>query len=431
MHEIMLGKLVDDGVDGVEFQNVADLRDQYESIIITQNINRPYMSVVIGMSDAKQMMERLGSKGLQGEEFVRLSISTPSRPEITFLLQVTFISPVSQGEYSTDTRMELICQTKEKTINDTVTVNKAYLSTISDSVENIFNRNILSNPTYKLFKTEKNKVWVDRNITVHPTVGIEDFIIPGLQPFDAIEWLAKRSFGGSEFPGSYYVFFENSKGYHFANIEQLIKDGKESGPSFIYDPLAASDPAYSKKFFRSIQSLSGMSTPSASQRINDGTFRNSVRTLDLTHQRIVDMHFGMKYSFDKFEHTGAVFNNSSAFYDLLVGEPFEYLMTKDASKPNENFENIVGRRHAYINLLTSFQFMAQVYGDTDLNAGQVVHLDLPETGTDKDKQSSMYNGFYFVTSLQHVMDREKHNTVLMLAKDSLEPPRPREDAVGG
>ena len=134
----------------------------------------------------------------------------------------------------------------------------------------------------------------------------------------------------------------------------------------------------------------------------------------------------MSKSFSKFEHTGSVFNNSSEFFNHLAGESFEYLLTKDISKLDANLDNIIGKRLAYVNLMTSFKLIATVFGDTDLNVGQVIYLDLPESGTDEQRSVSMYRGFYIITGLQHTFDREKFNTTLSLAKDALEPPRSRE-----
>jgi len=424
--KMMLGKLVDTGRFGVEFHAVIDLRDQYEVCQIVQDIENPFLICQIRMSNATQLVERIGSKGLQGEEFIQINFNTPSREQVELLFHVGQITPVKQTEHSTGSYFNILCHTKEKIIQDTLTINKAYTSTIADAVENIFKNYLQGSSVYKIFKTEPNNIWKDREITIDPTVGVQDFIVPGLQPLEAMQWLANRAFGGSEFPASYYAFYEDSNGFHFANIERLIKDGKKSGPIFTFDPNAADKDVRSKQFFRSIQSLSGMSIPSASVRINDGTFKHNVRTIDMIHKKTIDQSFDMKESFNKFEHTGAIFNNSSGFFDQLSGEPFEYLLTKDMSKLDANIDNITGKRLAYINLMTSFKCIAQVFGDSNLNVGQLVYLDLPEPGTDEQRSISMYRGYYLITGLEHTFDKEKHNTTLSLTKDALEPPRSRE-----
>ena len=83
-------------------------------------------------------------------------------------------------------------------------------------------------------------------------------------------------------------------------------------------------------------------------------------------------------------------------------------------------QNIVGARSAYPNLLNTYQLGVMVYGDTALNVGDVIDVDLVETGTAGDRDLSIYSGSWFVKELTHTCDTQKFNTSMILCKAALE-----------
>ena len=435
MEECMLGKLVDDGKDGTEFHEVIDLRDQYLTFTLSQKITQPAMVLTINIGDGKQMFERLGSKGLQGEEFIKLTFGTPTRDKIQLLFHVTVIKEVAHAEHGVGDAISLICITKEKIISDQKCISRSYKRTISECVENIFKSDIQKNGSYIKLKTEKTKMWKDRKITVDDTVGIETFIIPGLQPFNAISWCCNRAFGGSERgAGSYFTFYEDSKGFHFRNVEKMIHpdDFKKTLygkiPLFTYDPMQGDGDFRSMRFFRSIQAMSPVTMPEMNNRINNGTLKHSVRTIDLIAQKYSDQHFDLVKDHKQFEGLGQHLTVSKKFHETLGGEPFEYLITKDTTKLDQNLENVIGKRNAYRDLINSFQCQITIYGDSNLNVGQLVYLELPESGTDEQKGLSQYAGVYLITGLHHIVDRAKFNTIVSLSKDKIDMIHPKPGA---
>lgn len=63
----------------------------------------------------------------------------------------------------------------------------------------------------------------DSNIAlVQPTKGIHRFIIPNLSPFDAMNWLTKRSISFDNLPN--FLFFENKTGFVFASLTYLLNE---------------------------------------------------------------------------------------------------------------------------------------------------------------------------------------------------------------
>lgn len=435
LQELFLGKLVGQ-LDTIEFTDVVDLSKRYSTLTLTQSIADSNMTLIIGVSDGVRMFERLGINGIQGEEFVKLKLKSPSREPIDLLFHVSFVEPVDSSEQNIGQFFNIICVTKEKIISDLSTINKSFSSTESEAAKNIFNNAIIDSEPYKFFKQINpgagNAFWGDRKIFVHPSSGIEQsYIVPGLQPINAIQWLAHRSMGHPrKYPGSYYTFFENSKGFHFANIEQLIEENKSAGANFTYDPLAHQQQTHYARFYRNIQNISAMSMPSPAVRINNGTYRHTVRTVDYTKKRHSDQQFNMVDWHNKFHKPGEVFHLTREFFNKFANiDPFEYIVVKNRETKNDNAPQTVGIELAFQDLLSSYAMTITVYGDTSLNAGDVIHIKLPESGAHEQRGYSIYSGLWFVGAVKHIIDNGKMNTSLSIVKASPEFFHARETGV--
>jgi hypothetical protein len=420
LDELTLGKILDDGQSGPEFHQAVDLTSRFSTISIHQSLADSFMSMIIGISDATQMLERLGSKGLQGEEFVKIKLYSPGRDPVDLLFHVAGITPVISDDHQKTMFYNLVCTTKEKLINDVSNINKWFSATAAECAQSIWENGLLKHPKYTMLKTTKGIVWEDREFFNSASVGTEDFIVPGLQISSAMDWLSKKAYGGPDYPGSLYYFFENNLGFHFCNIETYIEINKGSGRKFSYTPQQIAKSPQALDQLGSIQTISGISMPSTSERINSGTYSHTVRTLDLIDKKHNDTFFNLNEKFDSFQNPGNVFNTSNKFFDEIAKDTFfEYLTTKDSTSNDSNIERITGTREAYRDLLNSYRVTIMVYGDTELNVGDVIEIELPETGSSGDRDLSIYSGSWLVQALTHVCDNEKLNTTLTLSKGGL------------
>jgi hypothetical protein len=66
------------------------------------------------------------------------------------------------------------------------------------------------------------QVPIDNIAFIQETKGIHQFIIPNLSPFDAMDWLTKRSISYDNMPN--FVFFENTVGFTFASLTYLLNE---------------------------------------------------------------------------------------------------------------------------------------------------------------------------------------------------------------
>ena len=158
-------------------------------------------------------------------------------------------------------------------------------------------------------------------------------------------------------------------------------------------------------------------------KIGNGAFSNRVRAIDHVKKRFFDTKFDIEEQYEELNTTGSVFNITSAFYNRFCDTPVDFTIIKDTAdieNNTESFEHIIGKKKAYMNLLTSFGHNIVVYGDSNLNVGALIKLDLIEGGTSERKDTSIYTGYYFITELVHTVDKGKFNTTLSIAKDSLD-----------
>ena len=88
------------------------------------------------------MLERLGPKGLQGEEFVTCKIQSPKRENkdeiIDLLFYVAYIGDVTIGDNNSGEAFDLICVTKEKLLSDLSIVNRHFKQTETEIVKNTY-----------------------------------------------------------------------------------------------------------------------------------------------------------------------------------------------------------------------------------------------------------------------------------------------------
>lgn len=434
LEELMLGKLVHH-LDKIEFTDVVTLADKYSTITLTQSLSDSNMVLIIGVGDGLRIFERLGEKGLQGEEFVKLKLYSPGRQStdtIDLLFHVMYIESVTSNNENTGLYYNLVCVTKEKIISDLSSISRSFDKPESEVAKNIFNNEIIGSKTYKMLKqvnpSKGSPIWAPRSISVHESINLnvhsDPYIIPSLQPIDAIQWLAYRAIGPTYTSGSYYSFFETPRGFYFANIEEFVRGHSNLGAHFTYDPLAVTAPPFHSSYYRNIQWMSPMTMPSPSERMNDGTFTHTVTTVDYCKKRHIKNDFNM-YDHQsnrrtKFAVTGNEFPVTESFFNTFATHPIDFMIVKNRATEQDMVEHVVAKTPAYKNLLSSYIMDIGVYGDTSINAGDVIHIDLPESGAYEQRMFSMYSGLWFVVSVKHIIDNGKMNTVLSIVKGSLE-----------
>lgn len=414
-----MGKLIDDDKDGVQFRSMVSLNDLYSNFRITQSIVDSYMTLSIHITESKLIFERFGTRGLQGEEFVKIKFQTPTMHVIENLFYVTGYSPIKQDGRELNTGLVLRCVSKEKLINDQMTVNQSFEGTTSDIARNIFNNFIINSEKYKQMRVTEQ--WREKPIEVDESIGTQKLIIPGYTPFGAIHTLAVRSFGGSEYPSSFFTFYEGEDAFHFKNIENW--DSGVRKQTYTYDSDINDLPHHHRDFFYNITYMSPLVMKNTMDGIHGGEFAAKITAIDFNKKSFYTNEFDITKERNNFNILGKEFPMSSAFFDMYGSDQVESTIVVDSTKGvfNENMPSIIGRRTAYEQMLGHYTLKIIINGDSSMTAGSVIKLNLKESGApEKKSRGSMYSGNWFVTSVDHIADKGKFNTQLTIVKDGLD-----------
>ena len=114
---------------------------------------------------------------------------------------------------------------------------------------------------------------------------------------------------------------------------------------------------------------------------------------------------------------------SSSFFDTFGSDAVEASVIVDSTKGefNENWASIIGRKRAYVQMLTHYTMNITINGDSSMTAGSVIEIKLKESGApEKKSEGSSYGGNWFITSCNHVVDNGVFNTRLTVVKDGLD-----------
>ena len=197
--------------------------------------------------------------------------------------------------------------------------------------------------------------------------------------------------------------------------------------TFTYDPEINDYPRYDRRFFRNIKTMSPFDISNTLGKIDSGSLVNTVRNIQPLKKSFTETTFNLKEQYNEFKRTGKHFNMSTEFFDTFGSDPVEYTVFSDGSRFDEGgkhedyLDKVLGKRNAYIDLFTTYKYIINVYGDSNLNVGETIIIDLREAGVQASKpEGSMYKGKYFITDLDHVWDHGTFNTTMCVVKDSPE-----------
>jgi len=403
-----------------------DLLKYNPSFTVVQSMNSNHITAQVQFTESEGTFTRYNKVGIQGQEFLIIHFRTPDKKEVKLEFFVHKIDGIDFSRQNQTSMLTLHCVTKERLISTISSVNRGFINkTFGQAAAGIYYSDILRNRVYRnYFEDKQYSPFVSfeiREFDLHPTDGIQDWVIPGLQPDDAIEFCARRSLGKGT-PMNLFLYYETFDGYCFHNVEKLINDGlklvKERDLVFFYKPNEEGtipvDP------LRKVENIGGVHLADTIDRIGTGAFRNKVRTVNLINQNYNDVRYN--YSTENRQATlGETFLIDKEFQDVfLANDEYEILLLKDNSKKNQFFEYIQGHRMAYTQQLTSMTCSIEIQGDTSIIPGTVCEFSIPEmagTSSTERIEPTKFSGNWLISDVVNTFDQENHRTSLNLIKD--------------
>lgn len=409
-----------------ETQTKYDLSSIFQELNLFDNLFMPCVSGNIQILDAANLLEKLK---FDGNEKLKIKIDkgVDSTDFFDFEREFVFykISNIKNVNLTAKTYTLHFC-TEEFILSEQKKISQSYSGNYSDIVRTILNDYL------KVPFATPNQGKSGMGI-LYPTMGAKDFIIPNLTPFDAINWITKRSVSET-YQSPSFVFYEVAKmGFNFAPIDYLLDLEPRVAINFKPKNLGDSE---SSEFLgaRSMKILSGFSLVDS---IRDGAYAGKFIGFDTLTKTIKISN--VKTVYEK----GVVgtslttsFTKENIPYDKMydsriVTYPYStsrmdasYIKDNDPSRINfmDNTEDYIFQRKSIFTNLMQKRIEILMPGNFGLYSGMTVNLTVPKYSAkenDRNYDASL-TGKYIVLGSRHIIRFDKHETLIEVATDNLQ-----------
>ena len=423
-----------------------DLKTTVMGLTLFEDISSLTVSGTIVVADAVNMV----SHGpILGQEYLYLKIHTPTFTAsgggvIDFSENVFLVHSVAAREKMTNGTQvySLNFVSQELIKNQRLKVMQSLTASWSDIVTKM-----LTDTAY--LDTKKDMV-------IEPSAGIKKFVSPNIRPLDVVKLAAKQAV--STFKGqSTYLFYETLKGFNFRTLASMYNVPEQlEYTTFLPGTNITKDGNID--VLKDLQTI--LSYDIISNNDNIVNYRSGMYGSKLIVHNIIGKTYTTDvYNYhDNFENehhiVGGVTAELSEFplaSDLYVNEKDQrvsdfyartFLMptsksggtdaqhnTEVNNNPYMSYdpENWVQLRNSQmIQLENAFNINIEVHGNTLINVGDKVTVNIPYTGAVKgnSKYDRFYQGPFLIKTIRHdfnVLARPaQHRMYMNLVKDSLE-----------
>jgi hypothetical protein len=399
--------------------NKFDLRSSFQEFNIFENLFTPCTSANIVIQDSQNLFKTLK---LNGDEKIIVNIKKDEDSIGAFNYEKTFaiymIGPRSN-----------VNQTSQ--VYKIGLVNEDFIYSLQNKVSQKYEGNYFDF-VRKILK-DYLKVSDNRIDVIEPTSGVKEIIVPNLAPFDAINFITKRSTSDNNIPD--YLFYESKNRYNFTNLTTIWE--KPSVFKLNMKPKNLSNSTNSE--FLGVRDMKVISSFDKAQSIKDGVYAGRFIGFDTVtrSQRILDIKKTEGRGND--DDTIVDFKNvdkKSAFEMVnsrIVSYPFTYTRQSlqyikendpDLSTKIDNTHDYIFQRKAIFTNLMQKRLMLTLNGNFALTVGSTVDVYVPIFAAASSNKSvdELYDqsltAKYIVTAVRHVIKYQKHETIIEVATDS-------------
>lgn len=278
----------------------------------------------------------------------------------------------------------------------------------------------------------------EKPIFLEKTHGLNGFNFTLINPFTAIDDIRLRAVS-SQFQGHCFLFYENSKGYHFKSFEGLIKDGKTKIGDKYYVQSAATDIAIDGAKWRNILAFKVIQTGNENVTRALGAGKVIVRIVNTTTQQTND------FELDPRRLTFEQLNDNSTSTSLTSQNELSSTVSRvipelwDPEVETEEAVYASAVRPYYLAFLFNTIAHITVYGDTTVTCGDVITAKIPEMnalslGEERPfvDTSSTAAGNYLVTKCRHILtfsEGAEYMQALEIIKDGYAGDAPKAETI--
>jgi len=294
---------------------------------------------------------------------------------------------------------------------------------ISKMMESLMSEYVLNTE----LQNEYQSIGLNKTITIDETSGVHKYIIPNYSVDKTIDFFCKKADSDDHYP--YYIFYEDSNGFNFRNIPNLISDGAIDW-TYTYYPsnfkVEGQDVEGSDQY--KILNFKLLKENNFLENVKGGMFKSRSIGIDVQRKNKIERVFNYNNQHDKFT------TFEGGYYPIEVeGDAIlNVSLTKfgQDSDPFFNGDNMVipkkdisikNRKQSYNKQIFNNIMQVTIAGDSTKNVGQLIDLQfyinsgIEDAKYEVDKSIS---GEYLITKVRQTMNDEKLTTVLECCKDS-------------
>lgn len=407
--DVNIEKLVLKSVNGF-YQDIAN---QVIGIQIFEDIFSPFITGTLIIKDS---LDLLNVFPLTGEEYLTLKISTPTMPRGS--IQGDFyVFKMNNREILGDRAIiyELHFITQEAVIDMNKRISKKFEGKPSEIAQTIL--------------TDKDVgLQLTKQVNIEEATNKIKYISNFWSPVRNMTYLCDHAYNKNDSPS--YLFFENRAGYNFVTLDSLYDNADYieyfTYDKFVRDTTNSGDDA--KNIVEEYKRISRIAVPTVydyMERVEGGMLGSKQYSFDLTSKNVDIKEYDMFKDWDNNKHTNIypLASSKSIFrYNAKIVNRYRHWGNFNDGNDSSN-SNYMQKRMSIMKMIDAAKIEITVPGRTQYTVGQKVLVELdkmePAEKKDTDTLDSVLSGAYIIGAINHYIDRERHECVMELFKDSL------------
>ena len=425
-----------------------NLRAMIASFQISQSVNNSAMSGMLEVYDSIGLLEEMP---IRGEETLNLVIKAYDlQKEIDLVCHVYKVDDVNISDDQSGNAYSLYWITKtsyEASKRSFITYYKN--ESASTIVEKIFTKYF--HKKRKLAKYSPTRAikpdWPPgtkaynlsndpgRHLIIEKTEDPMQLTIPDMTPAQAIQFVARRTFGRQPNAGSSFRFFETAEGYYFVSDEWLYEYGiRNPIATFNYGAFISLDPDDSYEQIAGFSQFGNPSRVDVGAEMLNGAYNTKIIEVDILKRTYKTHDYSYVKDFlPKFKDSAAktadikndkhseefiekTFNNENARRYMIIRDYKDDVSSKDFA-PETNFRNLAAQRTFYKNHVHAMSVVGVTEGRLDVSAGDVIRVNTAAKNVSSDKtENPQMSGRFLVTNVENAVSDGVLKTVLQMFK---------------
>ena len=393
-----------------------EITNQVIAIGIYEDLFSPFISGVIAVKDS---LDFINLFPLVGEEYVNIKVHTPSFQGEGLAIDDQYVVYKLTNRVQTGDRnmvYELHFISREALVDMNKKISKAYEGKVSDIANTI-----IKDTTYGL--ESKKKVNIEE--TPNGTKYVSNF----WSPVKNLNYLSENAKTIEGSPN--YLFFENRDGFNFLSINKL--NGQGFVQEFVYDSFrreinanCSSKRDVSEEYKR-ITTIEIPTLYDYIDRSSSGMFASQQLSYDMLTKQYKVRNYDMLDDWSNHVHLNEYppvsSNNIVRPSQLLMNSKNYYANFNGYTDTTNN--SFSQKRLSLLKQMESTKINITVPGRTDYTVGDKVKVllnkfnPIKKADLDTDITDNIFSGYYLISSINHQIDRERHECYMELIKDSV------------